>query len=82
MYLGCGTKDQFSINIHMAKLYLRWFQHGWSARWRLAIGGMIFVLWRKLAPAALTFIFKTVSHPEPHANLPVTEIATPAKTPG
>lgn len=82
LYLGCGTKDQFSIDIHMAKLYLRWLRHGWSARWRLAIGGHDFVLWRKLAPAALTFIFKTVSHPEPHATLPVTEINTSAKAPG
>ena len=82
LYLGCGTKDQFSIDIHMAKLYLRWLRHGWSARWRLAIGGHDFVLWRKLAPAALTFIFKTVSHPEPHATLPVTEIGSSAKAPG
>ena len=81
LYLGCGTKDQFSIDIHMAKLYLRWFRNGWSARWRLAIGGHDYVLWRKLVPAALTFIFKTVSRPEPHATLPVTEIGTSAKAP-
>jgi enterochelin esterase-like enzyme len=82
LYLGCGTKDQFSINIHMAKLYLRWFQNGWSARWRLTVGGHDFVLWRKLAPFALKFIFKTVSRPEPRAMQPVTEVGSSAKVPG
>ena len=64
LYLACGLQDQFKIDIHMAKLYVRWIRQGWSARWRLAVGRHDFVVWRQLAPAALTFIFKTVSRPE------------------
>ncbi len=80
IYLGCGSQDQFNIDIHMAKLYIQWLRHGWSARWRLAVGGHDFVLWRKLAPAALTFIFKRASGPEAHLAAPVTdrvEVAAP-----
>jgi enterochelin esterase-like enzyme len=81
LYLGVGSQDQFDIDIHMAKLWMKWLQHGWSARWRLVVGRHDFVLWRKLAPAALTFIFKTVSAPEAHLTQPVTEIGG-ARTPG
>ena len=82
LYLGCGIQDQFRIDIHMAKLYVRWLRHGWSARLRLAAGRHDFVVWRQLAPAALTFIFKTVSRPEPRPAVPVTEIGGGAPTPG
>ncbi len=82
LYLGCGSNDQFSIDIHMAKLRATWLLHGWSARWRLSFGGHDFVLWRKLAPPALNFIFKTVTRPEPRPPPPVTDNAIRAKAPG
>lgn len=82
LYLGCGSHDQFKIDIHMAKLYARWLRQGWSARWRLAIGGHDFVLWRKLAPAALTFIFRSVSRPEARLAPPSTQSGISARIPG
>ena len=82
LYLGAGSKDQFNIHLHMAKLYAEWLRHGWSARWRLVVGGHDFVLWRKVAPPALTFIFKTVSRPVAHLATPVTGLGGGAKAPG
>ncbi len=82
LYLGCGSKDQFSIDLHMAKLYVNWLRHGWSARWHLTVGGHDFGAWRKLAPLALKFIFRTVSPPEPRPAAPVTEIGGGPKAPG
>ena len=82
LYLGAGSKDQFNIHLHMAKLYAEWLRHGWSARWRLVVGGHDFVLWRKVAPPALTFIFKTVSRPVAHLATPLTGLGGGAKAPG
>ncbi len=82
LYLGCGSKDQFSIDLHMAKLYVNWLRHGWSARWHLTVGGHDFDAWRKLAPPALTFIFKTVSRPEPRAAASVTRMGGGRPAPG
>ncbi len=82
VYFGCGIQDQFRIDIHMAKLYVRWVQRRWSASYRLTLGGHDFATWRKLAPEALTFVFRAASRPEPRSTQPVTEIGTVVKTPG
>lgn len=82
LFLGCGSQDEFNIDIHMAKLYANWVRHGWNARLRLAVGGHNFVLWRKLAPPALMFIFKTVSPPEARREPPVTELGSGTQAPG
>ena len=64
LYLGVGNLDELNIGYHLAKLYVIWRSHGWSTRYRVAVGRHDFVVWRKLMPGALTFIFHFVRRPE------------------
>ena len=64
LYLGVGNLDELNIGYHMAKLYVIWRGHGWSTRYRVAVGRHDFIVWRKLMPGALTFIFHSVHRPE------------------
>ena len=65
LYLGVGNLDEFNIDLYMAKLYLAWRTHGWGTRYRVAIGRHDFIVWRKLMPGALSYIFRSVHKPEP-----------------
>lgn len=65
LYLGVGNLDELNIGYHMAKLYVIWRSHGWGTRYRVAIGRHDFIVWRKLMPGALNFIFRSVHKPEP-----------------